>query len=776
MGRYHLSHENNNDDDYDDDDHTHDHNSRVSTEEGEIIEDDDESDSHAMDIDRYDEDDENDASCYPSEEDDPQQQQRRPLSSYLPSFRSGNSRSRSDSYDHNHGGDRWGSNEGEHGRDDDDNLHHDDGNEETLPQEYRLIASSNYDRGYDRDDFYPRSSDSYASVTNAISEDEHDHRCDSRPLVVRSDPPASQLSNNKPEIHYHIYVSDEQASRWFPRENAIADDEPPRRLLSSSVVLKWMSLACLTHLLLYIGIRYDLVVVSPPPSYLTWEEYGNRQFRLIRRISREGYSLWHHLLTTTIRKETTKEFPTVGMFEFPSKWPNNSNDDIVRLYGQEPSLEQLRKGLNAWSSKKQQLEARQRQRQQRERQGQQPLPKRRVHNNNDSIGPLVVYASGGKGVGKRSLAKWMLQHLLPSKSSPPRTTNALETCRSIPSEAEDVDGAYCPLLHLTPSDYCELERVNADDYFHRHEKEDASLSSPSRFLYHKILDHVVAAGGGASIVVLDRVDCESSCSGSSCESESRPLWFRELVTEIRSQSTVFGNTVLLVTSHVGTSTAEKWRRKRLQSMKSEEAPALAEVESLVRYDIVGYHSGVEHDESSNIGLGMEDWLVVPMAPLDRNAMGSILERVAAAGHTSLDVGRPTQKETLNVLVLTELVANHILDALEWHQWIHKTRGDVLRVWSPEGAFPLLELYENRILPRIAENGSDCFRNASENSVATLDVERYVPDPRIVLRSCTEVVGDSPDIPHDRSIVTTMDGREWQCPEDGSEASSCRFYL
>uniref|UniRef100_A0A7S4AFK3 Uncharacterized protein n=1 Tax=Pseudo-nitzschia australis TaxID=44445 RepID=A0A7S4AFK3_9STRA len=584
---------------------------------------------------------------------------------------------------------------------------------------------------------------------------------------------------------------------------------------------------------------------------------------------------------------------------------NVSNQNGWRLSDQDRAMEHLRIALNAWSSKRRQWEAHQYQYTHQH----QHQPSSSSSSNGYRVPdllPLVIYASGGKGVGKRSLARSILGQLhqkdgdgygddTSSSRGQPRTqsnteTTALDGCElawregaaTVAEDAFSKEGShqysassttsashYCPLLHLTPSDYYRSQGVGEEydynydlDYDETTESGVGNDGGSSSRLYRTILDHVVAAGGGASIVVLDRVDCSraplvpaghstagttsalgdgacgetgSSTIGGDAYGASHGSWLPELMKKIVSRPAVFGNTIILMTSRVGTATAEKWTRKRLQSAtmatatvgdlqqtKARSVVAVDEVESLLRYEIRRNHhrhyDKYGGDVAAGDDIGIDEWLVVPMAPLDRNAMGAVLGRIAAidAGndHNALglgskrDEGQPlreasdtrnsnsnknTHKHNRMVaarpVTLTESAANRILDAMEWHQWIHKNTGEVLRVWSPDGAFPLLRFWKERVLPPIT-NRSECRLVAGVDVDVDVDVAatnegniKLVLDfeegttEQFVVRSCLEVDGGSSTNHNGIITTTTMDGKSWNC-WDGSEAKgkSCRFYL
>lgn len=160
-----------------------------------------------------------------------------------------------------------------------------------------------------------------------------------------------------------------------------------------------------------------------------------------------------------------------------------------------------------------------------------------------------------------------------------------------------------------------------------------------------------------------------------------------------------------------------------------------------------------------------------MSPLDQNAMSLILQSITSNVKASAYFGKgkdqsyDTAMSTRPSILLTESASQRILDALEWHQWIHKTTGEVLRIWSPDGAPPLFDLWEEHVLESI-EHSSSCPRDTySPKAKLILDFEGISTD-RLWLRSCelAEKGGGQFD-------VTSNDGRRWKCPGE-----SCSFFL
>ena len=712
------------------------------------------------------------------------------------------------------------------------NLERDDINNsasesESGKEKYRLIASTKYDRNYERSDFFPsglQSNNSHESNnsnnyrTPISDDDEQDipynrsYNSDRYTNEDRSNATNGRTSGElvrssthqnssggAPEVHYHIYVSDGQASRWFdpaknngpPRlsqeeylqdENGIPSTKGKRVLWKTVTV--W---AAITQALVFLVGRYNLVSLSPPPSYLTWEEYRNHQFRLVKKISKESISLFSHVSRSTVlsafsRKEGENNNILSPRYAFPAEWKSfvqplevtnydrkNSKTQKTMVFGQDEALEHFRKGLSLWSST------------QKMHNGARRSWRHKGHSTFDSLQqqePLIVYASGGKGLGKSSMAYLLLEQLESHDTNtdvPSLSELCADVSRRNKKSAEVMPERdsfqvtrerYCPLLHLTPSEYFHPHRPSGylDEDYNRYDLESEESFSP---LYQEILDHVIAAGGGASIVVLEKVD-----------SSSMPRsWLRDLMTEVKSQQSVFGNTIFVLTSQIGTNTVEKWRRKRLQSSQgtqdnlSAEAIGNTEVEALLRYEIKNHYSlDSEGDDGSEESMGIENWLLLPMAPLDQSAMAQMLQNIANNNKSPFyfDQGDAENYDTISTtpsIFLTQSASQRILDALEWHQWIHKTSGEVLRIWSPDGAPPLFELWEEHVLNSI-ENSSSCPRESlSKKATLILDFEGISTD-RLWLRSCELVETDKGQFD-----VTSNDGRRWRCL-----GGSCSFFL
>jgi len=806
---------------------------------------------------------------------------RRAFRSYFPSFSAARTRSNSNSrspsldrsFDEKASPRNWDET-------DNDDVWENNNKNENLDgaAEYRLIASSKYDRNYERDDFYPsgiQGNNTRADInnsnsrTNPVSGDENDDFDHETPYnnysasyqnsnggssgsrrasdggLVRSS--NHKLSNGAPEVHYHIYISEKQASRWFSQNQdegppTISDQESPQndnRSKRNTALWKRITLwAMVTHLFVFVVRRYNLIVLSPPPSYLTWEEYVGYQSRLIRRVSREGYSLLKHLSSATTQIITNRnslsnddedasvpspryDFPEVWASFAPSKsqmtesFPAGSNDENTGhnhrgtvLFGHDAALNHLQSGLNIWSSS---------QRIQRKARHSKNHPKKLSSSESQKKRPLIVYACGGIGVGRESLAYLLLEQLVLHDSFAGATASALDECAAAAaakasltneltvSERSDESQNreyHCPLLHLTSSDLDRGFRPRRyrgdgdddDDDILDDLTLDTSESgghfdrgSILSIFYQTILDHVLAAGEGASIVLLDKIDAVTTCDHEAdvCNSDnSLPTsWLRDLMIEVLSHEEIFGNTIFVLTSQTGKDTVEKWTRKRLNFLQGAgiselvSAAANIDVEALLRYELQRYHApttGVEEDGARDSSMGVKNWLLVPMAPLNKNSMEAILERLASRGPnpTFLDDGSIQTKYFEEPwrnrrMIITESASERLLDALEWHQWIYKSSGEVLRIWSPDGASPLIDLWEDHVLKTI-EGLSDCpsiHHDETERNILILDYEGISTD-RLRLRSCEQSEDDSVD------ATTSTDGRRWVC----SETISCSFFI
>eukprot|EP00536_Pseudo-nitzschia_multiseries_P007780 jgi/Psemu1/18734/gm1.18734_g len=1031
--------------------------------------------SNKYDIDGYEDTNHED---YDDDDDDGEEYRgRRPLSSYLPSFSGltgrgssdqsrygGRNRSPSPSpspgpsshryYYNEHRNKENVDNESSSGSSDDEPWKHTrthlypehngngnmNSNSNSNRKAYRLIGSSKYDRNYDHEDFY---SPNHSS--SPVSDDEREttpgrnlsstalvHRSKQQQQQQLSSPQPQPSSSTRPEIHYHIYVSENQASRWFPsQQEPVEEGEEAttahHRHRHHSPVQLWKKLTLLagaTQLLWMVllltgfgGPLESLLIhtntITPPPPYLTWDEYGRQQWNLARRVSSEGYALGRHLLRTASLRDGEDTEASDGndrpTYRFPETWgltsslsslsssslstssdnqnhnssdnDNNSDSNSIPLAptalhwlpGQDRAVRQLQPRLNAWSSYgRQQPQPSRIPTQVPPRRGSFPrhptssrvplyssysshshsatpsaAPSSSASSSSSSISssssprsPLVIYASGGKGVGKRSLAYLLLQQLETSTTGAgtgaganTNRKSAWEACKDVWShqsrdeednntpegfraqqqqqqqQEQQQQRSYCPLLHLTPSDYhdsstgeygngydSDYSQTVADGINNNGDGDgdsdgNASVSSP---LYRKILDHVVTAGGGASIVLLERVDCivgvgaasgavgassfPEDCphGGSATNPHQRGDWLSDLTALLKSQPAVFGNTIVVITSRVGTATAEKWTRKRLQQQQQQQstrAPSQSksqsshhdagdeswladEVRSLVKYELRRYHSTDENDDDETRRL--DDWWVLPLAPIERDGMGATLDRMAASGgcgedsiagfavasasasdahrhHDANDNKNSGDDETADAddattdsdtdtlvpeggFLLTRRASDAILDRLEWHQWIHKSTGAVLRVWSPDGADSLKDLWKHRILPRLSNalvsgcgappgdaNQNEQNENEHENEheqnekgdvydddkkqrrlLLDADEESSHTTDRWVLRSCvvaSTTAGEDEDNAQQQdsegsSFVTTTDGRRWNCQTNGSEWNehACRFYL
>jgi len=613
-------------------------------------------------------------------------------------------------------------------------------------EECQSVASTKDDRECNQKDSYPirihrnnyethheSTTNKNPSTENNMYDDEYDSHNEHRSVssgTLRSYSYQS-VSDRPPEVHYHIYVSEEQASRWLSNEGLpqLPEDESSDRNRKRTTVLwKWITmLAALTQLMVFSCFRNDLIARAPLTSYLTWEDYRRYQFRLVRNLLREGRSLLENIGRPTLHRITGRGtlLNNDPRYTFPDSWttfvvPNTDNflynDRRTVVYGQDAALKHLQNGLNIWSS------TRMTHRQRNQIKGYQNYPLSDLQHQQT----LVIHVSGGKGIGKKLLPYLLLEQLQPFDTSLGSATKSiLSECVAATEATIDEDifeeskshDYYCPLLHITPSDY-DVSTTNMT------ESQGPFGNSSLSFLYQKILDHVIAADGGASIVAMENVDIKMGCDPEtkSCVN----LWLSHLMAEVMSQRAIFGNTIFILTSQIGTDTVERWTRKRLHNLhgeieidtKAALPVANAEVEALLRHELKSYYLekiiGIEFDDVTDTSIGIDDWLLVPMAPLDRNAISAILENLAIRGLTYSSNDSKMSKSYYDghgvagtsltrSLFLTQQASNRILDAIEWHQWIHKTSGTVLRFWSPDGAIPLLDLWEKQVLDAISSS-------------------------------------------------------------------------
>ena len=240
--------------------------------------------------------------------------------------------------------------------------------------------------------------------------------------------------------------------------------------------------------------------------------------------------------------------------------------------------------------------------------------------------------------------------------------------------------------------------------------------------------------------------------------------------------------VVVMTSNVGSNAQEKWIRKYLQQnvqqhhrsstnsvadgsdidsttsaepLSSSSLPSTTSISrSVVNKELIPLLKQVIqefHGVSMMIGL-----TIIPFNVLDRNAIRSILLDYINISSTFLPFSFQVTASGLDRL---------LDDHLEWHQWIHKSSGQILRKWSPSGASQVTELWNSHMAVSLLQqyqrqSGSDtnsgCIARAESTGGVTdngtkalttiLDVDEGSTD-RFALRSCYLMAtndGDSPN--------------------------------
>ena len=815
-------------------------------------------------------------------------------------------------------------------------------------EEYRLIGSTRYDRdNYDEDDFYHHRRRNSSSGRNEggyrAEESDPSTSIIPFPMESTSSSMAQQQQERPPEIHYHIYIPESQAARWFDGingngnliENCNREDAEPEtnRKGQRFPFPLWKTvavLAVLMHLVLY-GfpgggpllsklLAPILLPLAPPPPgpYRSWEEYTEQQRRLIQQISYEGYALTRHLLVRTVTAATAgrvvfdddddyrkRQEPTFVGYEFPKDWSslvptvnyehNDAKRDTARLrlhlFGQDAAVEKLKLVLNRWVSSL---------RRSRRDTG--------TTEGTDGHGPLFLYVTGGgPSVGKRTVAYVLLDRLVfsgedDSKNDASSTflsnyfygkksdrnedslslsltklcanSNRRETTSPLMVDLG------CPLLHLKPSDHDYSPDLLYEQILNHHRLLTVfTKKNPSSSFSREGVDeddhYYETLNLAASIVLLENVDADrrgnqrednNNADDDNDTNNKHSDWLQRLLQRIQDANHaaggMFDSTIFVMTSSVGTKTMEKWTRKRLLNQHNinnnnssnsnnhhNHQHSRTEIDSLLRYEIRTYHSSVDPDRHPSSGDydslndrdnffdgNNDNFVIVPMVPLDRSAMKSILGRIASMGNTVIinhieedDSGSDYHSNDQSKydishdfattcstpsMVISESASERILDGIEWYQWAHKSSPEqILRVWSPNGAQPLIRFWTRDVMyDRILQN-QDCvdfIREITEHQRRYYEHGRYrllldyeqedneldltVTEVEFVIRSCTEILpplstGHWPKKAVSK-IIRSSDQLKWSCQiADGSTATasvseasatllskSCRFYL
>jgi hypothetical protein len=138
--------------------------------------------------------------------------------------------------------------------------------------------------------------------------------------------------------------------------------------------------------------------------------------------------------------------------------------------------------------------------------------------------------------------------------------------------------------------------------------------------------------------------------------------------------------------------------------------------------------------------------------------------------------------------LTVTAADRILDALEWHQWIHKVTGETLRSWSPDGARPLLELWQERVDPALErvlvrpecsnigklDEGTDAHQGFKMVLDYDFRSEQFEMKKCKAVMTSNHINRDEFHWPKQTELLTTLWGESLDCGQ--SPHVTCRFYV
>ncbi|KAG7351163.1 hypothetical protein IV203_010523 [Nitzschia inconspicua] len=628
-------------------------------------------------------------------------------------------------------------------------------------QRYTLFASSDYnnvsddENDGDEDDGREKENSQY---------DPHYRRFDttlSNRDCQHQDQLDESIQQHQQGIHYHIYIPESQSARWLARlHGEPSEDSPVVDERSRTMPWKWITvLALFTHILYWYGPS-----VPPPPSPSTswqspnldspslvtttsWNDYWHQQGQVVYHVSRDWMLLCYHVTYWSLhglRQDWGRRWEiwvdrskynindSVFRWQFPATWDFQrqatipSSRNTIQIFGQDAAMERIERSLNSWQAS---------------------------HHHKTS--PLFLYVTGGTAVGKQSIAYNLLQQMRPSDANSYtidvdcRDEFSAITGNRLPHLQDENDGRYvhCPLVRLTPED---VRRIIS--------------SGDTTNTYQQLHSHVVQHPH--SILLLQHVD------------EYPQQEFSELLEYVKSHPLTFGSTVVVMTSHIGTTTIDKWMRKHMQLRQDYSLNQLpVEGETMLRYEIQQHHQGGNGDgtRTTNMFDLALQMVVIPMISLDTNVMTDIVGHLAMKGIPSAMVN--DTEVTSSQLQLTSSAAEHILDALEWHQWIHKTTGITLRSWSPAGARPLIQLWDERIFPAVERllERPECTPDpisVAKETVLLLDYD--FASEHFLLKSCRQITKETEGGGTEFNLLHTLHGTAVSCG-DGSH-SNCRFYL
>jgi hypothetical protein len=633
-----------------------------------------------------------------------------------------------------------------------------------------------------------------SSDFNPISDDEQDgedeedecFRCHDTSLSRRQNDELTDSTSYQDQqgIHYHIYIPESAAERWlsarYYRDDDVSFDTRHRK--SKGTPWKFVTLlAFITQIVYWYGPSVPpppTPISRPPPSQsdlpLSWVDYWRQQSDTVLHMSYESFVLvkhvtywsllameqdWRSFWTKWVSQEELQDEHDNGVrWTFPSTWNLREHHDYdsfttIPLLGQNAALDRVENILNSWTRK---------------------LNKEK---------PLILYVSGGKAVGKQSLALMLLEKMVRKAGS--EYSSILEDCKGEVLDLmadnplrsqfgalvrEDSVGDHVIPLSLT----CPLLRLTCDDFHQHNPSDDSGLDNKdiTSMIYDRIATHVQrlqSGSRGGTIVLLQHVD------------EYPPKVLAQVMEKVQSDTSIFRSTIVVMTSMVGTMTMDKWVRKKLMQQQHEgsyfefasswdmhKLLLSAEGEAMLRYEVQQYHHYHDHNASANPILSMDGWNIVPLMSLDTSTMGNVLNHLAIA----------------NDIHMTSSSISHLLESLEWHQWLHKTSGKVVQAWSPYGVLPLFKLWEDRVQRNLEYLPLECrsVDEYNDNVMMVLDCDGTGVD-HFFLRKChSEEMVNKDDVDANDDFETVAieienDGKKLavQCPKM-QHTASCSFYL
>ena len=408
-------------------------------------------------------------------------------------------------------------------------------------------------------------------------------------LELHSNPSEIDTITNDPPIHYHLYYSD-----GSKRRNVSS--------FSKHVWILFCLIAILSHICYWYGPSIPPQLETPSD---TWDEFwryeGHSLWQWMARWYTVGQYVWfwcyqgleHDFVSNYGKKYATSCQP-------PDSW--HISKLSKQIIGQPVAVERLSRELNDWSTTKK------------------------------DRGPVIVYATGGTSVGKRHLAKVLVNHFVG------------DNCKQ-----DDI------LFTIESGSHGEFDSV-----------------------YEQVLNHVMEHPDG-SVILWPKVDDTSN------EKLIVPLLNK--IQRTRATADVFRNSIIILTSSIGSgSVINKMLRKHGRQELS-----LVEMESFLLYEVMQAHTSAEKESQD-----FPRMIVLPMMPLDRDAMRLLLEKNLVQELSSLiddRIDADIDNMTIEMPALDHLLENGV----EWHTWVHKKTTHKMLEFCPLGAKALESLVESIVV-------------------------------------------------------------------------------